>query len=636
MLVSVVIPTNGRRLLLAAAIESCRAQRLPDDTEFEVLVVDNTRDGAARGMVEGYGDPRLRWISEPRPGVSEARNAGVRNARGTHIAFLDDDEVAPEHWLAALLAVARRGAVAVFGPVEPLFETMPDAALLQIATRLYSRRIEAADGADITAFSARLGTGNSLFEKSVCFPGEAPFATELSGLGGEDTLFLRDLIGRGVRLTWAASAGVAEHVPADRVSTGALATRLFRNGQVRTYLRMRRAGWGWIEGLAWMGIGAAQLAGYGAAGLLMSPFKPDTAAALRLKAQSGAGKLAWMRPFWKISYGTASSDVQTARWDVTTATGAPDAPVVSIIVISYRTREMTLECLRSIVRETREASYEILVVDNASDDGSAAAIAAEFPQVRLYARTDNIGFAAANNVAAEHARGRYLLLLNPDTVVLDGAIDKLIQFARERPQAGIWGGRTLYGDHSLNPTSCWRRMSLWTVFCRTTGLTGLFPASQFFNPESYGRWDRSTVREVDIVTGCFLLIERALWERLGGFDTRFFMYGEEADLCMRAKKLSARPTVTPDATIIHYGGASERVRSEMMVRLLAAKAEIIKRHWSTATRKLGLTLLATWPWTRATALSAAAKLLRRPNLAEQAETWRTIWNARERWRHGYE
>lgn len=636
MLLSVVIPTNGRRQLLAVAIDSCLAQELPAGVACEILVVDNTPGGDVRDLVADTADARLRWIHAPRPGVSEARNAGVRAARGIYIAFLDDDEGAAPGWAAALLAPTRQGAVAVFGPVEPLF-AVPPTASPEVAAALYSRRLDVADGSDITHLHAYLGTGNSLFQKAACFPTDTPFSTELNGLGGEDSLFLMGLLGRGLRLTWADGARVTEHVPADRVTRAALATRLFRNGQSRVALRFRGNWRRKLESVAWMGVGFLQLAACGVAGLLLAPLRPQRAAFYRLKAHGGAGKLLWMRPFWKISYGTPGSIPQPASATLPATAAVQDTgnPLVSIIVVSYRTRELTLECLRSVVRETKDASYELLVLDNASDDGSAEAIAREFPHIRLMARIDNVGFARANNIAAETARGRYLLLLNPDTVVLDGGIDRLLQFACARPQAGIWGGRTLYADRSLNPTSCWRRMTLWTVFCRTSGLSGLFPASQLFNPESYGQWDRSTVSEVDIVTGCFLLIERDFWQRLSGFDARFFMYGEEADLCLRARRLGARPAVTPDATIIHYGGASERVRSEMMVKLLTAKAELIKRHWSAPTQRLGLALLSVWPWTRAVALEVAARALSRPRLAEQAATWRTIWNARQRWRHGF-
>src|SRR5688572_24667662 len=120
-----------------------------------------------------------------------------------------------------------------------------------------------------------------------------------------------------------------------------------------------------------------------------------------------------------------------------------ERPRVSILVISYNTREMTLDCLRSIAHETREP-HELIVVDNSSSDGSADAIAAQFPDVRLRRPEKNLGFARANNVASTEARGDYLLLLNPDTVVLDRAIDRLVAFADANPDAGIWGGRTLY------------------------------------------------------------------------------------------------------------------------------------------------------------------------------------------------
>jgi GT2 family glycosyltransferase len=636
VLLSIVIPTNGRRSLLATAIESCLAQELPADADFEILVVDNTPQGLSRETIAGWGDDRLRWLHAPTPGVAEARNRGVAAARGRYIAFLDDDEEASPRWAAALLAHARRGAMAVFGPIEACFET-PPVACPKAAQRMFSRDLDATDGADVTARHAYLGTGNSLFDKAACFPSDRPFDTALNGLGGEDSAVLMSLAERGLRFTWAAEAWVKEHVPSDRLTLSSLATRHFRNGQVRSLVRFRAKGMRKLEGVAWMGIGLAQAAGYGLASAVLARPDPERAAYFRLKACGGAGKVLWMRPFWKITYGAAhvTAPTEADTMAAPAAAGSDAEPLVSIIVVSYRTRELTLECLRSVMRATKHASYELLVVDNASDDGSAAAIAEEFPGIRLMARSDNVGFARANNIAAKEAKGRYLLLLNPDTIVLEGGIDRLAAFAEARPAARIWGGRTLYADGSLNPTSCWRRMTLWNVLCRTTGLTGLFPSSRFFNSESYGRWDRSTVSEVDIVTGCFFLIERAFWERLGGFDARFFMYGEEADLCLRAAKLGARPAVTPEATIVHYGGASERVRSEMMIKLLAGKAELIKRHWSAPTQRLGLMLLSLWPWTRAVALELAGRLLGRAALADQAATWRTIWGARERWRHGY-
>ena len=202
----------------------------------------------------------------------------------------------------------------------------------------------------------------------------------------------------------------------------------------------------------------------------------------------------------------------------------------------------------------------------------------------------------------------WLLLLNPDTVVLDGALDKLMAFRRAHPEAGIWGGRTVFADGSLNPASCWRRQTLWSLFCRASGLAAVFRRSDLFNPEAYGGWPRDTVREVDIVTGCLFLIARETWDRLGGFDPVFVMYGEEADLCLRARQIGLRPVITPDAVIIHYGGASEKVRADKLVRLLRAKAELVKRHFAPGTRAPGLALLAAWPASRLLALSVLSAL----------------------------
>ncbi len=306
-----------------------------------------------------------------------------------------------------------------------------------------------------------------------------------------------------------------------------------------------------------------------------------------------------------------------------------DDPKVSILVISYNTREMTLDCLRSVAAETT-VPHEVIVVDNVSSDGSAEAIAAEFPQITLLAEQDNHGFAKGNNIAAARARGEYLLLLNPDTVVLDHAIDRLIAFADSRPEARIWGGRTLFADGSLNPSSCWRKMGLWAIFCRATGLTGVFPQSELFNPEAYGGWDRSRERQVDIVSGCFFLIRRADWEALGGFDPTFFMYGEEADLCLRAASaIKARPRITPAATIIHHGGASETVRADKMVRLLAAKSTLVRRHFAPWLRPLAGWGFRLWPWSRALAFS----ILRRGG--DNAQVWKEVWARRREWQNGF-
>lgn len=309
---------------------------------------------------------------------------------------------------------------------------------------------------------------------------------------------------------------------------------------------------------------------------------------------------------------------------------------LSILIVSFNTRAMTLACLDSIVANRPAAAFEVIVVDNASSDGSADAIAAHPLGARLIASAANLGFARANNLAAAQARGRLVLLLNPDTEIRDGAVDRLLDFAARRPAARIWGGRTLFADGRLNPSSCWARMTPWNLMSRALGLTGLFPRTTLFNGEAYGGWNRDGERAVDIVSGCFLLISKADWDRLGGFDPVFFMYGEEADLCLRARReLAARPAVSSRATIVHHGGASERTRVGKMVKLLAAKTTLVRRHWHPALAPLGVALIAAWPRSRALALAVAARFTGSETHRAAAATWDQIASETARWSTGY-
>ncbi len=308
-------------------------------------------------------------------------------------------------------------------------------------------------------------------------------------------------------------------------------------------------------------------------------------------------------------------------------------PDLSILMVNWNTREMTLACLRSIYAEARTTSFEIILVDNGSQDGSADAIASSFPQVRLIANTCNHGFARANNIAADKARGQYLLLLNTDTLILDDAIDRLLDAARAFPQALIWGGRTLFGDGQINPSSVWGRITGWSAVCFALGLRSLFRGSALFNSEGLGDWQRDSIRSVDIVSGCFFLIPRAFWARLGGFDPKFFMYGEEADLCARARALGARPMMTPDARIIHYGGASAASQATKIAYVMGARMGLIDRHLSGLERQIGRLATLTHVVLRAGAFRALARL-RPTRFGLAAREWGRAWAQRAQWRYG--
>jgi N-acetylglucosaminyl-diphospho-decaprenol L-rhamnosyltransferase len=308
---------------------------------------------------------------------------------------------------------------------------------------------------------------------------------------------------------------------------------------------------------------------------------------------------------------------------------------VSVIIVSYNTCDMTLACINSVLAQSRSTQIEIIVVDNGSTDGSADAIEKSFHNIDLIKSSENLGFAKGNNLAAQRASGKYILLLNPDTVILDNAIERLLKFANSNPAAGIWGGRTVFADGSLNPASSWGFMSLTSLFFHSIGLSALFRSSSFFNPEAYGNWRRDSVRHVDIVTGCFLLITKNLWNRLDGLDESFFMYAEEADLCYRAKALGAHPIVTPDAKIIHYGGASEATRSGKMIKLLKGKSTFIKKHWNGVFAKLGILLLELAVLVRLLGFSSLGLFTQHKKYTQLAQEWWVIWSSRKSWSSGY-
>ena len=306
---------------------------------------------------------------------------------------------------------------------------------------------------------------------------------------------------------------------------------------------------------------------------------------------------------------------------------------LSILIVSYNTRDITLECLESLYKHPPQCSYEVIVVDNDSRDGSAEAIASAFPQAQLLALKDNLGFGGGNNLAAERAKGRRLLLLNPDTIVYPRTFDAVWEFAEREPQRGIWGGRTLHRDGSLNPPSCWRAPTLWGLLTQAVGLQHLFPKSPLISWEDYGDWQRDTEREVDIVAGCFLLIDTQLWLKLGGFDRSFFMYAEESDLCLRARQLGARPAITPDAQLVHLGGASTSSRTHALMNVQRARITLIRKHWPRPKFLLGRALIAYW------ALSRRYLSRLRPGRFDEGsdsyQKWTTIWNRRREWIDGY-
>jgi N-acetylglucosaminyl-diphospho-decaprenol L-rhamnosyltransferase len=305
---------------------------------------------------------------------------------------------------------------------------------------------------------------------------------------------------------------------------------------------------------------------------------------------------------------------------------------ITVIIVSYNTRELTLKAIETLYTNAGDVHMRVIVWDNASADASAEAIAAAYPQVELIRCADNLGFAVANNRAAEMVRSEWILLLNPDTETHPRAVEALLRFAQAHPQAGIVGGRTVFPDGSLNPASCWNRITAWSLLCSALGLSRLFANSSFFNPEGIGGWQRDTIRHVDIVVGCFLLIPTSLWRQLGGFEQKYFMYGEEADLCLRAAKAGYRPMITPDAQIMHLVGAATPQLAPKLVQLTKARATLIRDHWSGVAQPFGLGLLLAWSFNHRIK-SLLLGLIR--GQTPDNDAWTALWKRREEWLSGY-
>lgn len=231
----------------------------------------------------------------------------------------------------------------------------------------------------------------------------------------------------------------------------------------------------------------------------------------------------------------------------------PTALDLSVIVISYNTREMTLSCLRALYAGLGNLKAEVFVIDNASTDGSAVAVRAAFPAAQVIENSGNAGFGAANNQAMLLASGEYFLLLNSDAFVEPEAVSALVSYGRAHPEIGAAGPRLLNGDGTLQ-LSCFRYPSPLGVWLEQLWVSALFPNHPVLG--YYRRWGHDRERLVDFVIGACLLVRRETYAQVGGFDDSFFMYQEETDWQRRMHNRGWKIGFTPDALVTHLGGAS--------------------------------------------------------------------------------
>ncbi len=228
---------------------------------------------------------------------------------------------------------------------------------------------------------------------------------------------------------------------------------------------------------------------------------------------------------------------------------------VSIVIVNWNTKELLCNCLESVEAQTGKVNYEIIVVDNDSFDGSAEMVVGRFPKVAIITNNINHGYATAINQGIKLAKGRYILVLNSDIIICEDAIAKTIEYADKHPEAAVVGPQVREDEYTIQPT-CFGYPGPLNLAFRFFGLARFFPTNHFFGREMMQWWNRRTVREVDVVSGMFMLVRRIAIEQVGMMDESYFLYYEETDWCLRFSKAGWKMVFWPGAKIIHIGGGS--------------------------------------------------------------------------------
>jgi len=257
--------------------------------------------------------------------------------------------------------------------------------------------------------------------------------------------------------------------------------------------------------------------------------------------------------------------------------------VISIIIVNYNVKDFLQSLLLSLDKALKNITHEIIIVDNASTDGSVELIKNNFSNVTLIDNKKNIGFSRANNLGLKISKGKYLLLINPDTLVSEDTFTEMIKFFETHPEVGLAGCKILNPDGTLQ-LACRRSFpGPWTSFCKVTGLSSLFPKSKIFARYNLTYLDEKKSYEVDAVSGSFMMFTRKVYEEIGGLDEEYFMYGEDLEYCYRIQKSGYKIYYVASTQIIHYKGESTKRSSIDETKFFYSAMHLfVKKHFSTS------------------------------------------------------
>ena len=303
---------------------------------------------------------------------------------------------------------------------------------------------------------------------------------------------------------------------------------------------------------------------------------------------------------------------------------------LSVVIVCWNDLKVIKDCLESIYAQNHKIQFEVLVSDNGSADGSVQLVRAQYPKVRLLENGANLGFAKANNVGIRAATGEYVLILNPDTIVHEGAFDKWIEFADRHPEAGAFGCRVLNADGTFHrPAQVFPTIWRYWVSAFQLGWLGRF--FELFASGSYPGWDGRTERKIDFQSGCCVLFRGAVLKELSGFDERFFYNFEETDLCKRTWVAGYRILYTPEPTVTHlWGQSTKRFPTRFEIERLRNRYRYFwKHHGPQSLRPCRRVTLAHF-YVRRTAYGLLRLFSRDETLVKRLEMYRVVidWNKR--------
>jgi len=262
---------------------------------------------------------------------------------------------------------------------------------------------------------------------------------------------------------------------------------------------------------------------------------------------------------------------------------------LSIVVVNWNTKDLLEDCLNSVQSGLRDIEAEVIVIDNASTDGSVEMVYRKFPQTRLIANFDNRGFAAANNQGFEKARGRHVLLLNSDTIVHRDVLARSVEYLDENPNVGMMGCRVINGDGSTQMT-CSQFPTFTNLLIQTVGANRL--GGRCFKRYQMLDWDRDDERDVEVISGCYLMVRAEVIGEIGNLDEAFFCYGEETDWCRRCSEAGWRLKFAPIGEITHFGsGSTRRMNHVRDLMLTEGTVRLHRKHYGRVKAALVWTLL---------------------------------------------